>query len=188
MAVYKHVWNWKAMADPIAHLLNEPEDDERDRLTLKWRHEIQSQLNVILVISALIASVVASSLTWPDFALPTGSLGTVLTIVKALWFSALLFSIVAIASAAQLAMGLSRIAAYSTDLKYTRRMLASLDPRDPARSTTELSYSKLWMWQIPAVLLNWSTCLYVLGLTILVYEEARSLLVQHVGGGAAAIS
>ncbi|KAM7192598.1 hypothetical protein V8F20_008807 [Naviculisporaceae sp. PSN 640] len=187
MAVTLYSQVWKAMAAPISHLLNEPDDDERNKLTLKWRDQLQTQLNVILITSALIASVVASSFTWPEFEPSTDPLGIVLTIVKALWYGSLLFSIVAIASAAQLAIALSRIAAYSTDLEFTRRMLASVDPKDPAMPTTRVSFPKLWMWQIPAMLLNWSINLYVLGVVILVYQAACNLVVQHVRGEAAVV-
>ncbi|KAK4213783.1 hypothetical protein QBC37DRAFT_168986 [Rhypophila decipiens] len=176
-----------AVCMSLAVTLNEPDDDERNKLTLKWKDQLQSQLNVILITSALIASVVASSFTWPDFELSTSRLGMVLTIVKALWYGSLLFSIVAIASAAQLAIALSRIAAYSTDLKFTRGMLTSHDPKDPAKTTTRVNFKKLWMWQIPAMLLNGSIYLYVLGLAILVYQGARNLVVQQVQGEATTI-
>jgi hypothetical protein len=115
-----------------------------------------------------------SSFSWSTFDDP--SPGTLLAIINAVWYSALLLSVVSILSASQLSIALSRIATYRTDLIYTRRMLAKEQPHSMTTSGLQLSRSKLFLWQIPVMLLNGSIYLYVIGLTILVYLLACDFL------------
>lgn len=119
--------------------------------------------------SALTASLVAGSFSWPE--LDRSPTSKVLELVKAFWFSSLLFSVFSIASAAQLSIALSRISTYRTDLDFTRKMLMTKD-----QSENQLSYPKLYLWQIPSMLLNGSIYLYVLGLAILVYKRCWDFL------------
>ncbi|KAI1326953.1 hypothetical protein F5Y16DRAFT_373306 [Xylariaceae sp. FL0255] len=163
-----HSRAWSAMGDPIVAILNEPDTSQKDLLTLRWREQMSSQLNVILITSALTSSLVASSFSWPEFDQSPPS--KVLAFVKATWYGSLLFSVFSIASAAQLSIALSRIATYRTDLAFTRNMLTTAGSLN-----NKLSYPKLYLWQIPAMLLNGSIYLYVLGITIFVYNSCRDL-------------
>lgn len=44
-----HSRAWRAMGDPIVGILKESDPGERDALTRRWREQMNSQLNVILV-------------------------------------------------------------------------------------------------------------------------------------------
>lgn len=44
-----HAAAWQASADSVKTLLNEPDDKEKDRLTLLWRDCMQSQLSSVAI-------------------------------------------------------------------------------------------------------------------------------------------
>lgn len=47
--LFIHAAAWKVVSEPINLFLNEPDAAKRDALTAKWRDQMLSQLNIILV-------------------------------------------------------------------------------------------------------------------------------------------
>jgi hypothetical protein len=44
-----HAAAWKASSEPIRHILEEPDGDVKDKLTVVWKDSIQAQLNTVSI-------------------------------------------------------------------------------------------------------------------------------------------
>ena len=109
-------------------------------------------------------SMIASTLTWSALEKVGDSTQA---IIQAIWYSALLFGLIAIATATQQAIALGRLCCYPDGLDKLRNLLGWQDHghRKPQRL-------QLFMWQTPIAMLNASVYTFILGLAILVWSSA----------------
>lgn len=129
------------------------------------------QLLTLQIQSALICAVVASSFTWPAVSdLPYSMQSTVL----AIWYNSLLMSLVTIACATQQAVALSRLYSHVDRVHKIRNFLGSLE--NHAWKPRKL---QLYIWQVPATLLNASIYSFMIGTSVLVYGSASVLWSVH---------
>jgi len=188
-----HASAWHLLIKPVDQLLAEGDAAECDRLTTQWRDHMQSQLNVILLTvscqhkhgmgqssqrlttlkSAVVASVVASSFSWPMLDTTHDPMNNDFNVlVLGACYAALAVAICAIACGAQLSLALSRISTCRTGLSRLRHLLAKDGLAVPPRA----SFAKMYLWQIPAALLNLSIYLYLAGPVVLAYTSAANML------------
>ena len=107
---------------------------------------------------------IASAFTWPALSAIDASK---LAIIHTVWYSALLFGVMAIATATQQAIALGRVCSYPDGLEKLRNVLGhyqSLQWR-PRRL-------QLFIWQAPIALLNASIYTFVLGLVVIVWSSS----------------
>ncbi|KAH6631275.1 hypothetical protein F5144DRAFT_213662 [Chaetomium tenue] len=189
--LFIHAAAWKVVSEPINLFLNEPDAAKRDALTAKWRDQMLSQLNIILVTATLTSSVTSSSLTWKQFTSDTIGDSIALDVVKSLWYSALAASLCSIGSSTQQLIALSRLSTYDEEGLFMIRRLLSGCPDPDAQITTggsvHMTVVQSYTWQIPVTLLNGSLYLFTTGLCILVYDWISSLVSTPRRGVLAAI-
>ncbi|KAI1763110.1 hypothetical protein GGR53DRAFT_498623 [Hypoxylon sp. FL1150] len=159
-----HAAAWCAVSEPITRFLEEPGDDERDRLTVRWKETNLSQLQAICVSSALIGGVVSASYTWPVLGnLAASNRSTVM----AIWYSALVMALTSVATSAQQAVALNRLATHPEGLQRIRDLLG----KQTAPGVWRPRKLQLIIWQTPISLLNSSIVLYAVGLSVLVWTS-----------------
>lgn len=176
-------------------MLNEPDAKKKTQLTRSWVRHMVEHLNIMIITastfrlhmlstltnvtpkSSVVSSVVAGAFSWACFSEYPDS--TCIVIVKALWYGALVFSISAIAAAAQQITSLHRLDLYPGGLQTIRQLLgeprnAAASPAAPGRTATpaiQLKFSQRVLWQIPVMLLNGSLYLFTAGLCVLAFWD-----------------
>lgn len=113
--------------------------------------------------SALISGVFASAFSWYNIT-PQPD------IVKGLWYSGLLLSLLSITIAMQQSVALYRLGSNRGGLIKLRTLLSykvsgAFKPR----------YLQIYVWQTPVMLLNVSISLFLIGLITLVYREVMDV-------------
>jgi hypothetical protein len=113
--------------------------------------------------SALLGGVIAASFTWPVLAqLSHSTQSTVL----AIWYSALVLALTAIAASAQQSVALTRLGSHPEGLDKIRKLLGRhIDGK------WKPSNLQLIVWQAPLSLLNFSVVMFTVGLGILVWSS-----------------
>jgi len=115
--------------------------------------------------SALMGGVIASTFTWPIL---NDSKASNHTTVIGLWYCAILLAVVAIASASQQAVMLSRLSSYSDGMQRVRNMLGTLEGQHRVPQKLQL-----FIWQTPVMLQNGSIYMFIAGLVALVWISTR---------------
>ncbi|PSN64505.1 hypothetical protein BS50DRAFT_678595 [Corynespora cassiicola Philippines] len=158
-----HAAAWNATFEPIQRMLDEPNHAKRDELTAKWRDNAGTQLNTIVVTSALFAGVITAAYSWPVLARLDI---TSQTTVMAIWYSALVFSLASIATSAQQSVALTRLGSHPEGLKKTRELLGN-----NLGAGWEPNKLQLFIWQTPLSMLNTSVVMFMIGLVVLVWQS-----------------
>ena len=108
---------------------------------------------------------IATSYTWPVLAqLSRSDLSTVM----AIWYSALLLALAAIATSAQQSVALTRLCSHPDGLKKIRHLVGERD----GLTKMKVRNLQLFIWQAPLSLLNTSGVMFVVGLAVLVWKAA----------------
>ena len=107
---------------------------------------------------------ISSAFAWPSLSEIDSS---TLAIISTIWYSALLFGVMAIATATQQAIALGRVCSYPDGLEKLRNVLGHYQslqwrPRQ----------LQLFIWQAPIALLNASIYTFVLGLVVIVWSAS----------------
>ncbi|KAK3345956.1 hypothetical protein B0T25DRAFT_266226 [Lasiosphaeria hispida] len=144
---------WIAMRESLAKAL-ENDDDGNPRID-QWRESKIQELSSVALTSALVSTLFCTAFTWP---------GASETIWSALacWYGGLLFSIASIATATQQSITLHR---YRNTPKRLRRILK----RQEADSWHLM---RVFVWQIPVMMLRFGLYLYLIGLFIFLWHAA----------------
>ena len=109
---------------------------------------------------------IASAFTWPALSEIDPS---ILAIIHTTWYSALLFGVMAIATATQQAIALGRVSSYPDGLEKLRNVLGHY--QCPEWKPRQL---QLFIWQAPIALLNASIYTFVLGLVVIVWSSTSA--------------
>lgn len=100
-----------------------------------------------------------------------------MSIVKALWYSVLVMSLVSVAAASQQLVAIQRLRSHRDGPRITRQLLSGdLEVDNSVQAPAQVSSWQGFIWQIPVMLLNGSLYLFVTGLLTLVYYEATGQL------------
>jgi hypothetical protein len=113
------------------------------------------------------ASVIATSFTWPLLSPSEPQSQTSHAIVLGIWYSALLLALGAIATATQQAIKLARLATYSDCRARVCVMLGNSDKRPRA--------VQLFIWQSPVMLQNGSVYMFIGGLGGLIWTTVVAM-------------
>ena len=116
--------------------------------------------------SALVAGVVATAFTWPSLA----SSGWT---VKAIWYSGLVLALTSIATAAEQAVALYRVATHPSGLFILRNLLSK--DHETIDGQVEPELWQLYVWQIPVSFLGGSVYLFLAGLAVMLWDAGRAL-------------
>ncbi|KAF5978885.1 1-acyldihydroxyacetone-phosphate reductase [Fusarium coicis] len=183
-----HASAWEFTSEPVQAFLNEPNPQLRDALTATWKENMTWQLNVIIVTSSVVCSLIAGAFSWPHFE-AANSESTCIQLTKAAWYSAMIFSIASIAAGSQLLLALHRISCYPNSQEMVRGLLIGRTACAEAINSTaavqasrryqEQVTSQAYLWQIPVMLLNGSLYMFAGGLCIIAYWDIdRALRAQ----------
>ena len=173
---------WHSSSQAIESILGADDEARRATLEAKWKASKLSELtSVCITVScepvrpslemsladhfspkgALIAGVITNSILWDS--VKEGS-WTLLGI----WYASLIISLTCVTSATQQAIALYRVS--SVDL------LPLIGSYPGERG----GFVAIYVWQVPVMLLNVSILLFVVGVLILVWEQAtRDLALNH---------
>ncbi|EXA53642.1 hypothetical protein FOVG_01380 [Fusarium oxysporum f. sp. pisi HDV247] len=142
----------------------------------QWRKSILSELTVVNITvsvkearlkritsinsrqGALIAAVVSSAFSWPTI---DDSPWT----TRALFYSALILSLVSVSAGSQQSIALYRLGGHDIGLTTLRTLLKGSGKQGASKL-------QLYVWQMPIMLLNVSILLFVIGLMILIWDRA----------------
>ncbi|KAF2249436.1 hypothetical protein BU26DRAFT_484840 [Trematosphaeria pertusa] len=160
----------------IMVLLNCPDPDERDKLTMQWRDHKLNELSFIGVTSPLTAVCLVSTGSWPEISSKPW-------FIKAIWYCGIVFAVFSVLTAAQQSLRLHRLSAHRNGLHYIRLCLV----RDRKRLDSEEGQLKLvprpfqvWSWQSSMVFLLMAVACLILGMLVLLWtaviEDGRGIV------------
>lgn len=117
--------------------------------------------------AALVSSVVASALAWP--------VNTLSWLVKASWFAALLLSVMSISIAAQQAIMITRVSNQQHSME-SMKLLLGMPHSTPGVEQIHWKPAAIsvYIWQIPSMVLGNAIVVFVVGLAILLFSNARA--------------
>ncbi|KAH9884225.1 hypothetical protein F4778DRAFT_787848 [Xylariomycetidae sp. FL2044] len=179
--------------DSMYIILNTRDPAERDELTRNWMDHKLEELNFVGVVGGLLSGCLTSTGAWPDV-LDNGQDKP--WIVKAFWYSGIVFAVFAVLTAAQQGLRLHRLAAHRDGLKLIRRSMAEhgycpeddYDPDDDAyegaaeraeggggrggEATTRPRTLQIYAWQASLTFLVGAVVALIVGILILVWFSA----------------
>ncbi|OTA87769.1 hypothetical protein M434DRAFT_375331 [Hypoxylon sp. CO27-5] len=165
-------------------MLNEPDPLKRNHFTQKWLKNMERHLNVIIITSSVVSSIMVSAFSWAPFSDDRGN-SVCVQLVKATWYGGIILSVSSIAAASQQITSIHRLDLYPEGCEMIHRLLgecvqepATSNGGNQVRETAELHrpmvklrLSQAFLWQIPVMLLNGSLYLFTAGLCILAYWD-----------------
>ncbi|KAI0892457.1 hypothetical protein F4806DRAFT_479831 [Annulohypoxylon nitens] len=165
---------WRTTFEPIELMLNEPDPVKKKQITEKWVKNMESHLNVTIITSSIVSSIMASAFSWASFSEGRGD-SACIHIVKAIWYGAILISVSSIAAASQQITSIHRLNLFPDGYEMIHELLGE-SIQTPAssingRPVIKLRLSQAFLWQIPVMLLNGSLYLFTVGLCILTYWD-----------------
>ncbi|KAI0470762.1 hypothetical protein GGR56DRAFT_657450 [Xylariaceae sp. FL0804] len=108
--------------DSMRIILNTADGEERDELTRRWMEHKLEELNFVGVVGGLLSGCLTSTGAWPDV-LSNGQDKP--WIVKACWYSGIIFAVFAVLTAAQQGLRLHRLSGHRDGLVLVRRCMAA---------------------------------------------------------------
>ncbi|KAI1086688.1 hypothetical protein F5B19DRAFT_478353 [Rostrohypoxylon terebratum] len=155
-------------------MLNKPDPVKKKQITKKWMRIMESHLNVMIITSSVVGSIMASAFSWASFSNDTSN-SACIQIVKAIWYGALLLSVSSIAAASQQITSIHRLDFYQDGCEMIHELLGEF-AQTPTGSNSnppvvKLKLSQAFLWQIPVMLLNGSLYLFTVGLCIFTYWD-----------------
>lgn len=117
----------------------------------------------------MVAATTASAFSWTNIDQSSW-------ITKASWYITLVFSFMSICVAALHSIALYRLNSYPDGLSKIRQTLGeeitTMTPSGHALTVFRPRLSQVYIWQVPVMLLNLSICLFLVGLTVFVWDLA----------------
>ncbi|KXH53982.1 hypothetical protein CSAL01_09865, partial [Colletotrichum salicis] len=163
--------------DPLLLLLNHDEQDERNRLTEKWKDNKLQELNFVGVVAALLANVLTSTGSWPNLLPPET---TTPWPVRTCWFCGIAFALASVLTAADQTIRLHRMAGHRDGLVLIRQ---SLRTQERVLIGTEWKYRprklQVYAWQLSVVFLAGAVLCMISGMIFLVW----SAVAEDIGRG-----
>ncbi|KAK1715243.1 hypothetical protein BDP67DRAFT_543249 [Colletotrichum lupini] len=165
--------------DPLLLLLNHDDQDERNRLTEKWKDNKLQELNFVGVVrqSALLANVLTSTGSWPNLLPPET---TTPWPVRTCWFCGIAFALASVLTAADQTIRLHRMAGHRDGLVLIRQ---SLRTQDRVLIGTEWKYRprkmQVYAWQLSVLFLAGAVLCMISGMIFLVW----SAVAEDIGRG-----
>ncbi|PVH96927.1 hypothetical protein DM02DRAFT_631551 [Periconia macrospinosa] len=156
--------------EPIEVLLNEEDDEERDRLTEKWKESRVHELNFVGVVAALLAGVLTSTGSWPDI-LPNDNKSP--WPVRTSWYCGIILSLFSILAAADQTVRLYRLSSHRDGYKNIRKLLGKSNKRKGGR--VQLNTAQIYTWQMPVMFLTTATICMIVGMFLHVWSATRHL-------------
>ncbi|KAF7531684.1 hypothetical protein G7054_g8630 [Neopestalotiopsis clavispora] len=168
---------WRITYDPIAELLqadqfvtNEsaPLSGSRisvaNELTSSWTQRKLSELSWVGITCALLAGIVSAAFSWRD-------LDQMFWATKGLWYGSLIMDLTSISLATQQSLALNRICCYSDRWARIRAMLGK--PQG-SQGIVRPSWTQIYVWQVPIMLLNIGLILFLAGLASEIFAHFDS--------------
>ncbi|KXH60528.1 hypothetical protein CNYM01_00005 [Colletotrichum nymphaeae SA-01] len=163
--------------DPLLLLLNHDDQDERNKLTEKWKDNKLQELNFVGVVSALLANVLTSTGSWPNLLPPET---TTPWPVRTCWFCGIAFALASVLTAADQTIRLHRMAGHRDGLVLIRQ---SLRTQDRVLIGTEWKYrprkTQVYAWQLSVLFLAGAVLCMISGMIFLVW----SAVAEDIGRG-----
>ncbi|KAI1124843.1 hypothetical protein F5Y10DRAFT_248379 [Nemania abortiva] len=152
---------WRVESEAIRHFL---EDESNGN---KWRDSKLSELTVVNITGALIASVVSSVFSWSTIEHAPWT-------AKALFYSTLFMSLTSVAAGSQQSIALYRLGGHEEGLKLLKKLLSNSPTSDNEKNSRKVKPSaiQLYVWQMPIMVLNVSISLFLIGVAIVVWDRA----------------
>ncbi|ORY64182.1 uncharacterized protein BCR38DRAFT_514973, partial [Pseudomassariella vexata] len=153
--------------DSLVLLLNEEDQELKDKLTERWRDHKLQELNLIGVVGALLAGALTSTGSWPKL-LENGNKQP--WHVRAFWYSGIVFALFAVLVAAQHSLRLHRLSAHRHGLAYIRSCMMG-DLRHDGKK--EPRWIQVHAWQASTALLTLAALCMIAGMTILIWVSTN---------------
>ncbi|KAK3722479.1 hypothetical protein LTR37_002471 [Vermiconidia calcicola] len=151
--------------DAIYHLLNAEDEEEKDRLTERWRDSKLEELNFMGIVGGLLAAVLTSTNSWPNV-LSDGT--TQSWQVRACWFSGLACALACVLTAASQSIRLHRISSLPNGNACIRALLSS---RAKGRQGEVLPRrTHVFLWQMSVLYLMCIVFIMVAGMFVLLWS------------------
>ncbi|KAI1453488.1 hypothetical protein F4805DRAFT_443374 [Annulohypoxylon moriforme] len=148
---------WRTTFEPIELMLNDPDPIKKKHFTQKWVKNMESHLNVMIITSSIVSSIMVSAFSWAPFSDDRDN-SICIQIVKAIWYGAILLSVASITAASQQVTSIHRLDLYPEGCEMIHELLGE-SVQAPTNSDSgppivKLRLSQAFLWQVPVMLLN----------------------------------
>ncbi|KAF1994457.1 hypothetical protein P154DRAFT_31965 [Amniculicola lignicola CBS 123094] len=160
--------------DPIEILLNAEDEEERDRLTEKWRDNRLQELNFVGVVAALLAGVLTSTGSWPTVSLEGHPDPWT---VRTAWYCGIILSLFSILTAADQTVRLLRLSSHRDAPQKIRILLGSTKGHRKKSAKTGRILPKtaqIITWQMPVMFLTSAALCMIIGMFLHVWSGVNS--------------
>ncbi|KAF3763920.1 hypothetical protein M406DRAFT_58174 [Cryphonectria parasitica EP155] len=159
---------WSTSSDSMQAFIDMSLDDP---LVGSWRDNKITELSTVNVTAALVAAVASAALSWQ-------AIDSAAWTVLALFYASLIMSLTAVTIGAQQSIALSRLGGHRVGLGNLQKKLRGKVVKQATQTLNvnkhSASYSQLYLWQLPVMLLNASILIFLIGLSIIIWSQAAS--------------